>query len=429
MSTRHIAVLVVVGVALRRVDLFRESGPLEPVAGTLAETGITARLLDILRVGQTQRVAGRAGDVAVAAADLHGIGREDAPGRARTVRKGHDLTVSRSERETSQIDPCAAAHRLVDGERGLPAEVVHRIMRIVGAFGRRFVTYIDRIFAPFGDVGPPHGAGRTIARHGARAARRAVTERVFTRMVNLSQVCETRTAGFPGPFFRILPGVVVVGQHLEFLHVAFARQHHAGPGIFEHRDQIRQHVTLRIEVLAGLPKHRTLPFPTVLSLVEIASVALPKGDMTPRKPLRRSRGSRKARHERPLGAVGERHDLPLCNLLLQLCSVAAGQRHQFADFALVRVKFDAGFAELLRQQGTHRVAQGLHVVLAEGIVGQPHRRVNLHPAARSLHGLNPHIGRLGFLITARDLAGDDARQRPGNLGTGSRSDLGSSYAT
>ena len=44
MGARHVVVLVIVPVLLRGVDLFVESGPLEPVAGALAETGITARL-------------------------------------------------------------------------------------------------------------------------------------------------------------------------------------------------------------------------------------------------------------------------------------------------------------------------------------------------------------------------------------------------
>ena len=243
-------------------------------------------------------------------------------------------------------------------------------------------------------------------------------------MVNLSQVCEARAAGLPASRLGILPRGIVVGQHLQFLHVALARQHHAGPGVFEHRDQIRQDITLRIEVLAGLPQHRTLPLPAVLILVEIVSVALPQGDMTARKPFRRGRGGREPRDQRPCGAVGERHDLPFGDLFLQLRGVAVGQRDQFADLAPVGVELDAGLAELLRQQGAHRVAQGLHVILAERIIGQPDRGVNLHPAARSLYGLDPHGGRLGFLVAARNLAGDDARQRPGDLGTGSRTDLG-----
>ena len=297
-------------------------------------------------------------------------------------------------------------------------------MRIVGAFGRRFIAHVDRIFALFGNVGPPDGTVRRIVRHGPRATCRTFAERIFTRMIDLPQVCEARAASLPAPRLNILPCGVVVGQHLEFLHVAFARQHHAGPGVFEHRDQIRQHVALRIEVLAGLPQHRALPFPTVFGLVEIASVALPKGDMTPRKSFRRSRGGRERRDQRPFGTVGERHDLPFCNLLLQQRGVAAGQRHQFADLAPVGIDFDAGLAELPRQQRAHRIAQGAHIVLAERIVGQSDRGVDLHPAARGFHGLDPHGGRFGFLIAARDLAGNDTRQHPGDFGTGGRSDLG-----
>ena len=136
MGARHVVVLVIVGIVFRRVDRLGKTRPLEPVARALAETGIAAGLLDILRVGQPQRVAGRAGDVAETAADLHGIGRNDAVRRARTVRKGHDLLTPRGESEAPQVDPRSAAHRLIDGIFGLAAEVMHRIMRIVGAFGR-----------------------------------------------------------------------------------------------------------------------------------------------------------------------------------------------------------------------------------------------------------------------------------------------------
>ena len=146
--------------------------------------------------------------------------------------------------------------------------------------------------------------------------------------------------------------------------------------------------------------------------------------MTPRKSFRRSRGGRERRDQRPFGTVGERHDLPFCNLLLQLCGVAAGQRHQFADLAPVGIDFDAGLAELPRQQRAHRIAQGAHIVLAERIVGQSDRGIDLHPAARGFHGLDPHGGRFGFLIAARDLAGNDTQQHPGDFGTGGRSDFG-----
>ena len=234
-------------------------------------------------------------------------------------------------------------------------------------------------------------------------------------MIDLPEVREARAAALPRPLLRILPGGVVVGQHFVFLHVAFARQQHACPGVFEHRNQVRQDITLRIEVLAGLPERRTLPFPAVLRLVEIASVALPQGDMASRKSPSGGLGSRKARHERTSGAVGEKHDLLLIDRFAQLRGVATGQRNQLGGLAAVGVKFDGGLTELMRQQGAHRVAHGPQVLLAEGIVGQRRRGVDPHPAARGLDGLNAYGDRLRFLVTARHLARNDARKGPADL--------------
>ena len=400
---------------LRRVDLFRKSRPLEPVARTLAETRVTAGLRGILHVGQTQRVAGRAGHVAVAAADLHRVGRNDAPVLPRTVREGHDLLLSGGERKAPEVNPRPAAHRLIDSQRGLAAEVADRIMRVVGAFGRRFVAHVDGVFAPLGDVGAPHGTARGPAGHGARTARRAVAEGIFARKVNLPEVREARAAALPRPLLRILPGIVVIGQHFVLLHVAFARQQHARPGVFEHRNQVGQNVALRIEVLAGLPERRTLPFPAVLRLVEIAPVALPQGDMAARKSPRGGLGSRKARHERTPGAVGEKDDPLFVDEFAHLRGVAAGQRDQFGGLAVVGIEFDGGLAELMRQQGAHRVAHGPQVVLAEGIVGQPRRGIDPHPAARGLDGLDAHGDRFRLLVTARHLARNDAREGPADL--------------
>lgn len=89
-GTRHVVVLVVVGEVLGRIDRGVEPGPLQPVARPLAEAGIAARLLGIERIRLPERVADRAGHVAVAAADLHGIGRNGAAGHARTVGERDD---------------------------------------------------------------------------------------------------------------------------------------------------------------------------------------------------------------------------------------------------------------------------------------------------------------------------------------------------
>ena len=407
MGARHVVVLVIVPVLLRGVDLFVESGPLEPVAGALAETGITARLQMAHHAGPAQRIAHRAGYVAVTAADLHGVGRDDAARLTRAVGKRHDLLRTGVEQKAAEVDPRSAAHGLIYGEAAVPSEVMHRILRVVSVLRSRIVAHVNGVFAPFGNVGRPHGAALRPAGHRSHAARRAVPEGILSRRVDLLHMREAHAARLP--FLRplllaVLPGGIVVRQYLVLLHVAFAGQHHAGPGIFEHRNQIRQHVALGIEVLAGLPQLRTLPFPAVLGLVEIAAVTLPQGDMPPGESLRRHHGRRRTGHQRPLGAVGKGHDLLLAQKFPVFRPGSAGHRNQLADLPLVGIKFDVRLAELRRQEQTHRVAHGAQVLFAERIVRKTDRGVDSHPLARGVHPLDADIA-------ARHFAGDDARQR------------------
>ena len=60
--------------------------------------------------------------------------------------------------------------------------------------------------------------------------------------------------------------------------VAFARRHHIGAGIFEHRNEIGEHESLGKQVLNGAEQPGALPPPLGLPLVIIFSVALPYGD-------------------------------------------------------------------------------------------------------------------------------------------------------
>ena len=404
MRTRHVVVLVVVRPAFRSIDFLAEPGPLEPVARPLAETGIAARLLGIGPAPDTQRVAHRAGHVAVAAADLHGIGRHDAPRLARTVRKSDDGLFAGVEEEPSEIDPRAAAHRLIHGELRVAPEVMHRIFRIIGAFRKRLITHIHGVFAPLGNIGAPHGAARRLAPYAPRPARRAVAEGVLARPIDLPQVGEARAARPPDARFGVLSGGIVIGEHLVQLHVALARQHDARPGVFEHRHEVRQNVSLRIKVLAGLPQLRTLPFPEVLRLVEIASVALPQGDMPACKPLPGPHGGRKPLDQRPRGTVGEGNEPPPGDEPAHLIGVAVSHRNQFGDLAAVGIEFDPRSAVFAGQQRPDRIAHGPGVPFAKGVIGKSDRGIDTHPAAGGIHALHLHVA-------ARHFAGDDARKR------------------
>ena len=298
---------------------------------------------------------------------------------------------------------------------------MHRINRIVSAFGRRFIAYIYGISARLGNVGRPYGATlRPGIGHRPHPARRTVAEGILAAAVDLARVGEPRTSRtprLPAVALGILSAAIVVGQNLVQLHVPLAGQQHASPRIFEHRHQIGQHVALRIEVFAGHPQPRPLPPPAVLRLIEITAMALPQSDMPARQSFDRRRRRVETHDQRPLGAVGERDDLPSAHQPLQLLRIAAGHRHELPDFVPVGIELDTGLAERHRQQSPHTVAHRPDILLAERIVGQPYRGIDPHLAPRSTHALHLHI-------TARHFAGHDAGQRPSDFPPGGRIHFG-----
>ena len=72
---------------------------------------------------------------------------------------------------------------------------------------------------------------------------------------------------------------VVIDNDFIGIGIALARQHHVGPGIFEHRNQERQHVALCVQIFYGLKNAGSLPLPPVELGLVIPSVALPHGYM------------------------------------------------------------------------------------------------------------------------------------------------------
>ena len=352
-GARHVVVLIVIRPLFGRVDLLVESGPLEPVTGTLAEAGITACLLEVLPIRRTQRVAYRAGDIAVSAADLHGIGREQTPRLPRGVRQRYDGLLTRIEQKFAEVDPGSAAHRLIDRKLRVAPEVMDRILRIIGMLRRRHIAHIDSILAPLGNIDPPYGAGRGLAADRTGLARRTVAEGILTRTIDLAQRGKSHTARLPSARLDISCRCIVVRKEFMRLYVALARQQHAGSGSLEHRDQIRQHIALRIEVLTGLPQLRALPLPAVRMLVEIAPVALPKGDMASGKPLFGTGGNRQRFDQRTRRTIGKRNNPAFGDLLAELLRIAVCQRNQLGNLASVGVEFDPRLAIGRRQQSPH----------------------------------------------------------------------------
>ena len=81
------------------------------------------------------------------------------------------------------------------------------------------------------------------------------------------------------PFQRsafAFPGRVIVAHDLQLLGVPLARGHHVGPGIFQHRNQKRQYITLGVHILDGTVQPCPLPGPAAVCRTIHRTVTLPK---------------------------------------------------------------------------------------------------------------------------------------------------------
>ena len=356
-----------------RIDRIRKSRPLQPVARTFGETGIAAGLVCVVDF----RIAlfGRhdPGDVALPAADFDGVGRDDPTYLMRQIaqRNAARFGTSRIEIEVPEVDPCAAAHRLVDAETGRSSFVANRVDRIVRAVRQCFIGDVNGIPAAFRNVGRPTCRADVVRMtYGHGLPERSVAERVLGVLVAGLFVGEAGLlAGRPG--FRPVSLFVtrraryrrvVVCDRLFGLYVAFARHQDVGPGVFQHRNQVGQHVALRVEVFDDLENTCPLPLPAVQFRFEIVSVTLPQGDVASVE----SGG-------RPVGPIRPR-DQRLGRFRDEAFPAAVGfaaQRggDQFLDPFSVGEQDDLLAFEPGRQQFSDTVVNSPDVVFAERDVG------------------------------------------------------------
>ena len=170
----------------------------------------------------------------------------------------------------SEINPCSSAHLLVNGELGACSSVIYGIACVRRAVCESPVRDVNGIPALFGDVGNPFGAAFSSFPDTFRHSAGPFLKRIFKIDIVRAQVSESGTfSRAPAvrcrvfDVVRVVPASVVIDDNFCCLYVTLARDQHIRTGIFEHRNQIRQHKTLRIQIFYGLEGPCTLPFPAV----------------------------------------------------------------------------------------------------------------------------------------------------------------------
>ena len=296
---------VVVGAVGGRVDAVGYAGPLHVVAGTLEVARIAAghrheveaRLVGVAVGDGSVAVAfavlldmvavAHACNVAHAAAEAHGIGRDDLAAFLRHIAQFDTALLSFGEGEGAEIDPRAAAHGLVDGERSGAAFVTDGVAGVAGALGQGLIAHIDSVVAVLRDVWRPgDGAALIGFLHGCGHAVGSVGEGILKIDVLLSEIGEACAVAFLPGVEAVVLGVgrrgecpVVVNDHLIGIGVSLTRHHHVGARVLEHRHEVGQHEALGELVLNALKEAGALPLPAVKSLFEVFAMALPKGDV------------------------------------------------------------------------------------------------------------------------------------------------------
>ena len=251
-----------------------------------------------LGVGPDEVAVGSACYVAHAATEAYSVGCHHRVFVFRHVAQHHLTLCSLVKGEGSEINPCTAAHLLVDRKLGLAVFVVDGVVCVGGTVGQCLVRHIHRIFAVDRHVGSP-GDGALLAFLAYRVCHteRAFGKRILKVFIFGTQIGKARALTLCPRLVAVGLGVertvcghgavgltnghvgIVVDHHLIRVSVAFARCHDYGAGVLKHRYDVGQHVALRVFVLHALEHTSTLPLPTGESLLVVESVALPHGYM------------------------------------------------------------------------------------------------------------------------------------------------------
>ncbi len=303
------AAAVVVGVVIDAVrggiDAVREAGPLQVVTRAQVEPGmVTAtdvaivhtRLAEVFLVlllgGDAAIFLGRqshaAHNIAVSAAHLDGVGRDDGIlVLAQVGYLNHSLIHALGQRECAHIYPHTTSHRLVNAELALSGLAIDGVSHITGAVGQRFIRDIDGIIATVGHIHIPRGCRDfLLVLLGLYHAVSALGEGILKVLILVAQVGEACSLSILPLLLAIVLTVAILGQFTRVIidhsaivvGVTLTRVPHIGTRILQHRDEEGQHIAVGVHVLDGLHEACALPLPAVKQGLEIPAVAGPHGD-------------------------------------------------------------------------------------------------------------------------------------------------------
>ena len=269
---------IVVCGALASVYFIRSTGPLYSVASGFEETGQAA---------DCQGVA--TSYVAHSTPEAHGIcGDNTAVVALVGERYAIVLTVASVEEEGAKINPCAAAHLLVDAETGALTSMAHGVKGIADAGGHSRIGHVNGIVAIFGDSRNPNDAARLRATSlRSRHTCSTIEEWIVAIDIYLFRQGEAHAGIIPA----VLPvdlevkacfvRAVVIDDDFMLLPIAFAWRIDYSACILKHGHEIRHDKGLRQQVFGGTEEARTLPLPFVIfQRIELA-MARPQTDMMP----------------------------------------------------------------------------------------------------------------------------------------------------
>ena len=190
-----------------------------------------------------------------------------------------EFTAATVKAERAEVYPGATTHLLVHMEgRGLSL-MINDIFSIVDTFLNCLIANVNGIVAFRRDVWLIACHRNILSFRSFHLSCRSFSEWILTILISTLMEGEPRRRSIDPPLrpiFHITAElIVIVHNDLMLLPVALTWREDHGTSVLKHRNKIRQHHRLGIEILSGTEEVRTLPLPPPLSVVIIASMTGP----------------------------------------------------------------------------------------------------------------------------------------------------------